>query len=128
MAHTVIEKIVSASPQATWDAVGDFAGLQKVMPAIEAFRIDDNGDRLLTVFGSELRERLVARDDATRSITYQIVEGMPVTHHLVTITVHEDPAGARVNWYTEADPDEMLDLFTAVYTGALDELERYLTA
>lgn len=90
--------------------------------------MDDNGDRVLTVFGNELRERLVSRDDATRTISYQIIEGMPVTHHQVTIVIHEDPAGARVVWTTEAEPAEMLDLFTAVYTGGLDELERYLTA
>ncbi|MEI8126948.1 MAG: SRPBCC family protein, partial [Actinomycetota bacterium] len=74
MASDSVERVIPVSTEATWALVGDFNALDKFSPALEAYRIDDNGDRVLTVFGNEIRERFTSRDDSARSITYSIIE------------------------------------------------------
>jgi ribosome-associated toxin RatA of RatAB toxin-antitoxin module len=128
MASDSVERVIPVSTEATWALVGDFNAFDKFSPALEAYRIDDNGDRVLTVFGNEIRERFTSRDDSARSITYSIIEGLPVTSHVATITVHDDPAGSRVTWDVTVEPEEMLGLFSAIYTGSLGDLETALLA
>ena len=83
MAEGAVDVTVGAAPDTVWEKVGDFGGLADFFPGIDSFRLEGD-DRIIGMFGMEIRERLVARDDAGRSITYSVVEGVPVDSLVVT--------------------------------------------
>jgi hypothetical protein len=75
------------------------------------------------MFGMEIRERLLWRDDATRTISYSVVDGVPLDGHQATITVEEDGDGSKVTWAYVVTPDEMAPIFGDTYKAALASLE-----
>ena len=52
----------------------------------------EGDDRVLSMMGMTIRERLVKMDEDGRSVTYSIVDGAPVESHEATITVHAPTA------------------------------------
>ena len=127
MASDQVEIDVPASPDAGWAVVGDFWAIGDVMPGIDACRRDGDDVRVLTMRGNEIRERLVRRDDPSRSITYAIVAGVPVERHEATITVAPDGDGTKVTWAFDVEPDQMAPLMAATYSQALEGLRRHFT-
>jgi carbon monoxide dehydrogenase subunit G len=113
---------VHATPDEVWEKVGDFGGIGDLFPALESFQLEGD-DRLLGMFGMQIRERLVSRSDETRTITYSIVDGVPVESHQATITVEPDGDGSKVIWSYSVLPDEMAPIFGDTYKGALAALE-----
>ena len=113
---------VGAAPDEVWDKVGDFGGVGDFFPGIESFRLEGD-DRIIGMFGMEIRERLVARDDAARSLTYSVVDGVPIDSHRATITVEPEGAGSKVTWSYDVTPDEMAPIFGDTYKAALASLE-----
>ena len=86
MAERTAEIDVDGTPDAVWALVGDFGGIAGWMPGMESCRVE--GDhRILDTMGMTITEKLISRDDATRAITYGIVDGVPVESHEATITV-----------------------------------------
>ena len=88
---------------AVWAKVGDFCGIAKWHPAVKnctlsqkdgaTFRLLDLGDKATVL------EKLVNRDDAKRSYSYMIVEGvLPVQNYVSTISVAEAGAGSKITW------------------------------
>ena len=77
MAAGAVDVKIEAPPDAVWQKVGDFGGLGDFFPGIDSFRLEGD-DRIIGMFGMEIRERLLAKDDATRTITYSVIEGVPV--------------------------------------------------
>lgn len=122
MAHARAEIVVNASPDATWSIVRRFHGLHEWMPGIDDL-VAEGDDRVLSMMGMSVRERLVSLDDDARSITYSIVDGVPVESHEATITVTEEGDGCRVVWSVTASPDEMAGLMQGIYQQALDPLK-----
>jgi len=116
---------IARSPDQVWSVIGDFGGIGGWMPGIESCRVEGD-DRILEMMGMTITERLVARNDAGRAITYTIADGAPVESHQAVITVH--PAGdtSRVTWDVEANPDEMADLMTTIYQQALEALKTHV--
>jgi carbon monoxide dehydrogenase subunit G len=127
MAKATAELQMKASPDAVWEVVRDFHGLDSWMPGIESSR-SEGDDRILSMLGMEIREHLVKLDDPGRAITYSITEGAPVETHEATITVHENGAGSRVTWDVEASPDEMSSLMQGIYQQSLEALRTHVTA
>lgn len=125
MAEGSVECVLEASADAAWAAVGDFSGVDAVFPDLDSFEMDGD-DRIIGMFGLQIRERLYERDEATRTLVYGIIDGVPVTMHRGTITVTEEGAGSKVTWAWAVEPDEMSDLMAASYTGALDALKKHL--
>jgi carbon monoxide dehydrogenase subunit G len=113
---------------AVWELVGAFGGLDTWMPGVDACRVD--GDtRILEVFGMEITERLVRRDDAARLLEYTIVQSpLNLTSHLSRIEVHEHGEGSRVTWHVEASPDHLTELLAGTYQQALDAMKARLEA
>jgi carbon monoxide dehydrogenase subunit G len=105
-----------------WKKVGDFAGVGDFFPGIESFRLEGD-ERVIGMFGMEIREKLVARDEESRVITYSVVGGVPVDSHTATISVEADGAGSKVIWAYDVTPDEMAPIFGDTYKGALASLE-----
>jgi carbon monoxide dehydrogenase subunit G len=122
MAEGSVDVTVSAAPETVWEKVGDFGGVDQFFPGIDSFRVEGD-DRVIGMFGMEIRERLVARDDAGRSITYSVVDGVPLDSHEATITVEPEGDGSKVTWSYAVTPDEMAPIFGDTYKAALASLE-----
>ncbi len=122
MAAGAVDVSVAAAPDEVWEKVGDFAGLKEFFPGIDTFRIEGD-DRIIGMFGMEIRERLLAKDDENRVITYSVVEGVPVDSHTATISVEPDGDGSKVIWAYDVLPDEMAPVFGDTYKAALASLE-----
>ena len=84
---------IDASADRVWAVAGDFGGIGSWMPGIESCRVEGE-DRIIEMMGMTITERLVARDDAGRSLTYSIASGAPVESHEAVITV--SPVGGLV--------------------------------
>jgi hypothetical protein len=104
-----------------WEKVGDFGGLGEFFPGIESFRLEGD-DRVIGMFGMEIRERLLGKDDAARTLTYSVIDGVPIDSHTATITVEEEDGGSRVIWAYNVSPDEMAPIFGDTYKAALASL------
>lgn len=110
-----------------WKVVADFGALDAWMPGIDACRVEGD-ERVLSMMGMEIVERLVRRDDAARTLVYSIIGGgLPVDRHEATITV--TPAGdaaSHVTWAVEVEPDSLVDVMSGAYRSGLDALKRHV--
>jgi mxaD protein len=122
MAEGAVDVTVKAAPDAVWKMLGDVGGIGAFFPGIDSFRVEGD-DRIIGMFGMEIRERLVNRDDATRSLTYSVIEGVPLESHEATITVEPEGDGCKVTWAYKVTPDEMAPIFGDTYKGALAAVE-----
>jgi carbon monoxide dehydrogenase subunit G len=122
MAAGTVDVTVAAAPDVVWEKVGDFGGLADFFPGIESFRLEGD-DRVIGMFGMEIRERLLSRDDANRVISYSVIEGVPLDSHTATITVEPSGDGSKVTWAYDVTPDEMAPIFGDTYKAALASLE-----
>ena len=122
MAEGVVDVTVGAPPDEVWAKLGDFGGIGEYFPGIESCRLEGD-DRVIGLFGMEIRERLMARDDATRTLTYSVVAGVPVDSHSATVTVEPEGDGSKVTWAYAVTPDEMAPVFGDSYQAALTSVE-----
>jgi len=123
MAEGAVDVIVTAPPDAVWAKVGDFAGVQEFLPGIETFRLEGD-DRIIGMFGMEIRERLLSRDDATMSLSYSVIGGVPVESHRATMTVEADGEQSKVTWAYDVTPDEMAPIFGDTYKAGLAAIQQ----
>ncbi len=122
MAAGAVDVTIAATPDEVWAKVGDFAGVGALFPTLESFRME--GDvRVIGMFGMEIRERLLARDEESRVLTYSVVDGVPIESHTATISVEPHGDGSKVIWAYDVTPDEMAPIFGDTYKGALASLE-----
>ena len=68
MATATAELTMSATPDAVWAVLRDFHGLDDWMPGIEK-SVADGDDRVLSMMGMTIRERLVKLDEDGKSLT-----------------------------------------------------------
>ncbi len=127
MAERTAEIDVEGSPEAVWALVGDFGGIAGWMPGMESCRLEGD-NRILDTMGMTITEKLVARDESARAITYSIVDGVPVESHEATITVSPAGTGSHVTWEVDAVPDEMADLMQTIYQQSLEALKSHVEA
>jgi carbon monoxide dehydrogenase subunit G len=124
MASGSTETSIARDPEAVWKVVGDFGDLKSWLPGIDECTLEGD-DRVLSMMGMTLRERLVKRDDAKHSITYSIVESpMQIDKHEATVTITAADGGSRVTWDVEVVPDNLLDIFVQTYAGGLESLKK----
>ncbi len=125
MGQRTAEIDINGSPEAVWALAGDFGGIAGWMPGMESCRVEGD-NRILETMGMTITEKLVAKDDAARSITYGIVDGVPVESHEATVTVTASGDGSHVTWVVDAAPDEMADLMQSVYQQSLEALKAHV--
>ena len=113
---------INGSPDAVWAVAGDFGGIGGWMPGMDSCRVEGE-NRILETMGMTITEKLVAKDDAARAITYSIVDGVPIESHEATVTVTASGDGSHVTWVVDAAPEEMADLMHAVYQQSLEALK-----
>lgn len=107
-----------------WATVADYGNLTW-MPGVDSSELDGE-DRVLSMLGGKMTviERLLAKDDTARSLTYGIVGGdVKIEVHEATITVNPDGAGSHVTWDVKAD-DNMVEMMKGSYDGALVALKK----
>jgi carbon monoxide dehydrogenase subunit G len=126
MAEGSVEKKIDAPPEAVWALAGSFDGVEAFFPGIESFRIEGD-DRVIGMFGLEVRERLLGRDDEAMTLEYSVVDGVPLDSHRARISVAADGAGSLVTWSYDVEPESMAPVFEQTYSGALDELATKFT-
>ena len=126
MAAGAVDVTIAATPDQVWEKVGDFGGIDVLFPSLESFRLEGD-DRIIGMFGMEIRERLLAKDEEARVLTYSVVDGVPIESHTATISVEPDGAGSKVIWAYDVSPDEMAPIFGDTYKGALAALENSFT-
>ena len=122
MGQRIAEIDINGSPDAVWAVAGDFGGIAGWMPGMDSCRVDGE-NRILETMGMTITEKLVAKDDARRAITYSIVDGVPIESHEATVTVTASGDGSHVTWVVNAAPEEMADLMHAVYQQSLEALK-----
>ena len=108
MASATAELTMSATPDAVWAILRDFHGLPTWMPGIEK-SVAEGDDRVLSMMGMTIRERLVKMDEDGKSVSYSIVDGAPVE--------------SRVTWDVTATPDDMAGLMQGIYQQGLEALQ-----
>ena len=125
MATASAEIMINADPDATWAVVRDFHGFDAWTPGITELTAEGD-DRVFSMMGMTIRERLVNLDESARAITYSIVEGAPVESHEATITIHTADGGSRVTWDVTVTPDEMAEMLGGIYQQGLTPLKAKL--
>ncbi len=127
MAEGAVDVTIDAAPDAVWAKVGDFGALEEIFPGIQAFRLEGDERVIGMGGGMEIRERLLSRDEATRTLTYSVIAGVPLERHEATITVEPSGNGSKVTWAYEVEPAEMATLMGDSYKGALGSLQGLFT-
>ena len=99
--------VINAPPAKVWALVGDFNGLNKWIPPVEASTVTDGNKvgsvRTLSITGGEkLNEVLESIDPAAMKLSYKMREAntkvLPVNNYSSTIAVTPDAAGSKVTW------------------------------
>ena len=100
--------VINAAPAKVWAVVGNFNGLDKWVPPVEASEASNGNTvgsvRTLSITGGEkLHEVLEGYDAATMTVRYRMREPntkvLPVNNYTSSISVAPEGAGAsRVTW------------------------------
>lgn len=137
MAEARISRALDTTPEALWRCVRAFGDL-RWLPGDTNVTIRGEGVGQVRVIErpwGTVHERLTSLDDATRTLTYTVDEGMPlpVTDYEATIVVSDDAGKGRLTWACRFEPDDGMsedeiaeDLQTR-YGAAIGAIERYLT-
>lgn len=126
MGNVHAEASIAKPVEEVWKVAGDFGGLERYFPGIEACRVDGKS-RFLKMGQMEIQEDMESRDDATHTLIYGIAGGpVPVTKHRCTVTVTPDGDGSKVSFDCEYEPDDMAAIFEPTYQGAVTSLKAYL--
>ncbi|MFF3563563.1 SRPBCC family protein [Streptomyces sp. NPDC002574] len=137
MASTSVSRIVPASPDRVWQLVGGFGSLPDWLPYIASSALEEGGRtrRLANPNGDAIVERLIAFNEEERHYSYAILQApFPVVDYLSTLRVYAVSGNdnvAEVQWSGRfvakgASDDEVVALFTGIYSDGLDALEQAL--
>lgn len=144
--HVKESIVIAAPPAQVWAAAGDFGNLGW-HPAVASTTVDQGENNrpgavrtVTTKDGAKLVERLVARDDAARRLSYTIIDSpLPVSDYRSTLRVLPDEAGSRVEWSSRfrrkaekpldgADDAGARRVIHSIYSGGLGNLKATLEA
>ena len=129
---------IAAPAQDAWQRLRDFGGLAAWMPGIESCQVEGEGIGAVRSVGfpggAGVKERLESLDDATRTLSYSIVDGpLPVQNYLATIRVSEaGDAACRIDWSARFDlpegmkEDAIAPALQGAYGGAMAALKKKL--
>jgi Polyketide cyclase / dehydrase and lipid transport len=137
MAETRVTRTIDVSPDALWGCVRAFDDVPWI-PGGESVRIHGEGVGRMRIFDYPNRricERLTSLDDATRTLTYTIPEGIPfpVTTYEGTLSVSDDAGRGRLTWSCRFEPEdgasegEIAAGMQRAYGAMVKRLEAHLT-
>jgi len=138
---------IKATPDAVWNKVKDFAGLQNWHPAVASSMVTD-GSKIGSVRtlklkdGGEIVETLESYDESAKKFSYRAKDGgaLPVSNYSSTLNVKAADGGtAVVEWrgafyraYPNNDPppdkndEAAVKAITGVYQGGLANLKKIM--
>jgi hypothetical protein len=97
---------LAAGADRVWAALRDVARPHHVFVGVLTDARLEGDDRTVTFAdGIEVRERIVAIDDAARRLAYTVVDGT-FAHHHASFTVEACTGGCTVTWVTDLLPDD----------------------
>jgi hypothetical protein len=109
MAETHVTRTLDTSPDALWRCVRAFGDLRWIPGGVKAeTRGEGVGqERIVDRPHGAVRERLTSLDDGARTLTYTVLEGMPlpVSDYEATMTVSDDGGRGRLSWSGRFEPD-----------------------
>lgn len=122
---------VAVPADEAWGLVGDPARVAEWFPAVRSAEMDGEIRTATMGNGAVLVERIVDRDDAARTYSYEVVSGIPgLTSHRATIRVDEAGAGSRVSWRqtatSEVEGYDIESRLSGVMTSGLQSLRDIL--
>ena len=137
MGQVSVNVSIPAAADKVWQTLRDFGGLNTWAPGITGLSLRGAGVgavRTLTYQdGSRVVERLESLNDASRSLSYTILEStLPVEGYVASLTVRDlGAAGCQVEWFStfgakgaaEQDVSRMLEVG---YRKALSGLQKFL--
>lgn len=118
---------IARPAEEVWQVVSDAAGISAWFPGIEQSTATEGTRSCTLAGGGRLEEDVVNVDSALRRFQYRITAGMPVEHHLGTVDVLEDGAGASLVVYsTEITPDSLAGVVGPSIEGGVQGLKAHL--
>ena len=123
MATTNSEVVIARSADEVWAAFGDFHGIKNWFPGLESVRSEGDTRYIEMGPGVEIAEALVARDDATRTLSYTVSADMlPTTKYVTTCSVVDADGGCTARMSADIEPDEIAPMIEGVYDNAVKGL------
>jgi uncharacterized protein YndB with AHSA1/START domain len=136
MKHIEATVDLAVDADTAWKTVGDPGGLAHWLPAIESARMD--GDIRFVEFADGMgsgRERILAHDDAGRTLRYAYLEGpIPLQDYTATMTVLPTADGSRFVWSASfnagsaEEADALGEMVLGMFRAAQDHLKALLEA
>jgi len=114
---------MACDPGAVWDLVSDSSRIVEWFPGMEQVTVEGSTRTITLRSGLALIEEVVNVDHRLRRFQYRIVGPLPVSFHLGTIDVLDDPVGCLVVYSTEISPDPMGFVIDGATAAALAELQ-----
>ncbi len=135
MAQVSVKASMPALAEDVWQTIRDFGGVHRWAPNIVSLEMRGEGVGALRTAhfkdGGRVVERLESRNDATRTLTYAILETpLPMEGCISSLTVHDlGPKGCEVEWYSTfgakgAPESEAGRILEKIYRVALARLAR----
>jgi carbon monoxide dehydrogenase subunit G len=132
VASVRVEVAIGRPAKEVWEAVADVGNVhRRLLPGRVADARIDGDIRVLTMpDGSQIRELIVAVEDAERRMAYTVVEGqrMPLTFHHAAFQVFPDGEGSRLVWTTDVLPHAMAPAVRARVERGIVEIKQVLEA
>lgn len=98
---------IAVPAEKLWAAVRDFGSVGWIQ-GISDVKIVGSGPGMTRIFNGAVHEKLESIDDARRTLTYTIPQGLPlpVKNYHSTMTVEASGAGrSQLTWTCRAEPD-----------------------
>lgn len=132
--HVSVTGTIDAPAEAVWQSVRDFGGFDTYSVLVARCTVDGEGvGAMRTVYGpdgAQMREQLLSLDDATRTLSYTIVDvDTPWRQYLSTMRVWDDGDGRSVlEWLATCEPampeEEAERILEYVYSSGLAGLKQ----
>jgi NADPH2:quinone reductase len=137
MGQVSVKVSIPASADKVWQTLRDFGGLNKWAPGIAGLSLQGAGVgavRTLTYQdGARVVERLESLNDASRLLSYTILEStLPLEGYVASLTVRDlGGAGCEVEWFSTfgakgAAEQEVSRMLEVGYRKALSGLQKSL--
>lgn len=124
MAETHAETFIARDADEVWKVAGNFQGIKEWFPGLQDVRPDGDDVRIISMGpGMEVRETILSRDDANRTLTYKVEsELLNAKKYETTLKVTPSEGGCTASMDAVLDPDELAALIGPVYESAVQGL------
>ena len=132
LAEVRVEEALARPLPAIWGMVGDFAGIARWHPLVVACEMSGTEEALTRTVhfadGSQVRERLMARDEGSHRLDYQVLDDGSPSRATATVTIQLvslAPGHTMFSWSAITSPDVATRL-PAFYRQRLVHLRKCL--